>query len=38
MEVRLDHAPPAPLPLTLILALPRPKVLRRVLRRQAQWV
>ncbi len=32
MEVRLDQLPPAPLPLTLILALPRPKVLRRVLR------
>lgn len=32
MEVRLDREPPAPLPLTLILSLPRPKVLRRVLR------
>ncbi len=32
MEVRLDQAPPAKLPLTVILALPRPKVLRRVLR------
>jgi len=32
MEVRLDSEPPKPLPLSLILALPRPKVLRRVLR------
>jgi 16S rRNA (uracil1498-N3)-methyltransferase len=31
MEVDLFHEPPPPLPVTLILALPRPKVLRRVL-------
>jgi 16S rRNA (uracil1498-N3)-methyltransferase len=32
MEVKLDRLPPPKLPLTLILALPRPKVIRRVLR------
>lgn len=32
MEVKLDQAPLPKLPLTLILALPRPKVLKRVLR------
>lgn len=32
MAVRLDGTPPPPLPVTLILALPRPKVVRRVLR------
>lgn len=31
MDVNLFQKPPDPLPLTLILALPRPKVLRRVL-------
>lgn len=31
MRVTLDEEPPAPLPLTLILALPRPKVLNRVI-------
>ncbi len=30
MAVTLNEAPPAPLPLTLILGLPRPKVLNRV--------
>src|SRR5687768_18619391 len=30
LRVSLDSAPPAKLPLTLLLALPRPKMLRRV--------
>lgn len=31
MDVSLDQVPPAPLPLTLVLALPRPKMLKRIL-------
>lgn len=31
MNVRLDQPPPMPLPCTLLLALPRPKMLKRVL-------
>ena len=30
MSVCLDNVPPEPLPLTLVLALPRPKMLRRI--------
>lgn len=31
LEIRLDQPPPTKLPLTLLLALPRPKMLKRVL-------
>jgi RsmE family RNA methyltransferase len=31
MDVALDQAPPPPLPVTLVLALPRPKSLKKVL-------
>lgn len=31
LEVVLDQQPPAPLPITLLLALPRPKMLKRIL-------
>jgi RsmE family RNA methyltransferase len=36
LEVALDQPPPVKLPLTIILALPRPKMLRRVLRTVAE--
>ncbi|MBU1697680.1 MAG: RsmE family RNA methyltransferase, partial [Proteobacteria bacterium] len=31
MEICLDHDPPDPLALTLVLALPRPKMLKRII-------
>ncbi|MCD4718897.1 MAG: 16S rRNA (uracil(1498)-N(3))-methyltransferase [Desulfobacula sp.] len=31
MEILLDNDPPKPLPLTLLLALPRPKMLKRII-------
>jgi RsmE family RNA methyltransferase len=36
LEVSLEQAPPAKLPLCLVLALPRPKMLRRILRNVAE--
>jgi RsmE family RNA methyltransferase len=36
LDVRLDTEPPPKLPLTLVLALPRPKMLRRILRMVAE--
>ena len=36
LEVSLDKAPPEKLPITVILALPRPKMLRRILRTVAE--
>jgi 16S rRNA (uracil1498-N3)-methyltransferase len=36
LRVTLDRAPPPKLPLTIILALPRPKMLRRILRTVAE--
>ena len=37
LRVTLDQAPPEKLPLTLLLALPRPKMLRRILRSVAEF-
>lgn len=36
IEVALDRLPPAKLPLAIVLALPRPKMLRRILRAVAE--
>lgn len=36
IDVSLNQSPPAPLPLTVVLALPRPKMLRRILRGLAE--
>jgi RsmE family RNA methyltransferase len=35
LEVVLDRQPPPPLPLTMVLALPRPKMMRRILQTTA---
>lgn len=37
IAISLDHPPPAKLPLSLVLALPRPKMLRRILRSVAEF-
>lgn len=36
LQIELNEEPPAKLPLTLVLALPRPKMLRRILRTVAE--
>lgn len=37
LAISLDQPPPAKLPLSLVLALPRPKMLRRILRSMAEF-
>jgi RsmE family RNA methyltransferase len=37
LDIDLQHAPPDKLPVTLVLALPRPKMLRRILRSVAEF-
>lgn len=37
LDIEFNKAPPAPLPLTVVMALPRPKMLRRILKNIAEF-